>query len=528
MHVVTGGRAREAPAKWRAPRLVDARLSYGLLAAAGSVALAVGVGKLLTHWLLLPNLSMIFLTAVLFCAVRFGLRSAIAASILSFLAYDFFFIEPLYEFTIAEPEEFFALGIFLIVAVLTGWLAGRARDQERLARENAQATRSLYELSRKLSGAAALDEILEAATVYAQKTLAARGVAMLLPEDGGLTLASAWPPIDELSPGETGAALWAMEKGEAAGWKTGTLPNVRFQFRPLVTTRGVLGVCGFEPADPTAPISPTLDHALNLILEQAAIAVDRALLVKDSVRTAALEENEKLRNTLLASLSHDLRTPLASITGAATTLQKFEESMPVEQRRDLIASIAEEAGRLTRFIANLLDMSRIEAGALRPKRDFIDVAEVVRAAVARAGKSFPGQAVAGNVARDLPFIRADANLLEQVIFNLLDNAQKHGGGGGQVSVHARRVDGNVVVSVTDEGRGVKPADLERIFEKFYRGGRADGRKAGTGLGLSIARGLIEAMGGRIWAESPAARRRGTRIVISLPAAEAPEPANAPS
>jgi len=335
-------------------------------------------------------------------------------------------------------------------------------------------------------------------------------------------LSSAWPPsVDALDAGETGAARWAFEKSEAAGWKTGTLPNVRFQFRPLVTTRGVVGVCGFEPADPAAPLSPTLDHALNLILEQAAIAIDRAMLVKDSMRTVALEENEKLRATLLASLSHDLRTPLATITGAVTTLRKFGDTMSNEQREDLLASIEEESGRLNRFIANLLDMSRIEAGALKPKSDFVDVAEVVRAAVDRAGKAFAGQTFSTSLARDLPFIRGDANLLEQVLFNLLDNAQKYGGG-GKVSVHARPDGASVLISVTDEGPGIKPADLERIFEKFYRGGRPDGRKAGTGLGLSISRGLIEAMGGKIWAESPAARRRGTRVVIALPAAEAPQ------
>jgi len=527
VHVVTGDKPRGAP-RGRSPAPVfDRALPIGALAAAGSVAIAVGVGEALDRWLRLPNLSMIFLIAVLLSAARFGVRAAIVAAVLSFLAYDFFFVPPYYQFTIAEPEEFFALVIFLAVASLVGWLAGRARDQERLARASAQATGSLFEFSRKLSGAATLDDILDTATVYAHKTLRARGVVVLLPEDGELPLSAAWPPIDELDAGENGAARWAFDKSEPAGWKTGTLPNVRFQFRPLVTSRGVVGVCGFEPADRDAPISPTLEHGLNLILEQAAIAIDRALLVKDSVRTVALEENEKLRGTLLASLSHDLRTPLAAITGAVTTLRKFGDSMAVEQRADLLASIEEESARLTRFIANLLDMSRIEAGALRPKQDLIDVAEVIRAAIERAGKTFPGQPVTTSLARDLPYLRCDANLLEQVLFNLLDNAQKYGGG-GRVIVHARPEGANVLVSVTDEGSGIRPADLERVFEKFYRGGKSDGRRAGTGLGLSISRGLVEAMGGKIWAESPAVRRRGTRIVISMPAVEAREIAKAAS
>jgi len=177
---------------------------------------------------------------------------------------------------------------------------------------------------------------------------------------------------------------------------------------------------------------------------------------------------------------------------------------------------------LTRFIANLLDMSKIEAGALRPKADFVDAPETIRAAIERARRAFPQQPFAQNLARDLPFVKGDAGLIEQVLFNLLDNAQKYGGG-GPVTVHARAVGAEVLITVTDEGPGIKTSDLERIFEKFYQGGRSDGRKTGVGLGLSIAKGLVEAMGGRIWAESPAARRRGTRVLVALPIArETPE------
>ena len=199
-------------------------------------------------------------------------------------------------------------------------------------------------------------------------------------------------------------------------------------------------------------------------------------------------------------------------------MQRFGETLNAEKRRDLLNSIEEEAGRLARFIANLLDMSRIEAGALRPKSEFVEMPEVVRSAVERARKSFANSTFSTSLARDLPFVRGDAGLIEQVLFNLLDNAQKYGGD-GQIYVHARRVGDEVLVSVTDEGPGIKPTDLKRIFEKFYQGGRPDGRKTGVGLGLSIAKGLVEAMGGRIWAESPAARRRGARLVVALPIAK---------
>jgi two-component system sensor histidine kinase KdpD len=520
VHIVTGDQP-PPPTRWRLTFGRASELPLVVVAPAASVAVAVVTGHFLELWLTLPNLSMIFLAAVLLCAIQFGIRSAIVAAVLSFLAYDFFFVDPRYEFTIREPQEFFALVIFLIVAVLTGAIAGRARDQAKSVQSNAKTTQSLYELSRKMSGATSLDDILLAVTVYMHKTLGARCVVLLLPEDGELKLAASWPPVDELNPGETSAAKWAFDKAEEAGWRTGTLPNTRFQFRPLVTTRGVGGVCGVEPADLAEPLSPEQERILTLILEQTAIAVDRSLLVRESVKTAALAENERLRDTLLASLSHDLRTPLASITGAVTTLRQFGDKMPGEQRADLLASIEEEAARLSRFVANLLDMSRIESGAINPKRDYVDIGDVVRGAVERARKAFPDQQTATNLARDLPFIRGDSNLLEQVLFNLLDNAHKYGGEAGAI-VHARRDGGDVVISVTDEGPGIKPVDLERVFDKFYRGGRADGRKAGTGLGLSICRGLVEAMDGKIHAESPAVRRRGTRIVMRFPAAEPPQ------
>ncbi len=492
------------------------RLGAGLAGAVIAVALAVGLGEVLNAWLQLPNLSMVFLLAVLVCAERFGLWSAIAASFLSFLGYNFFFIAPIYTFTIAKPEELLSLLVFLVVAVLTGSLAGRVHDQSEIVRERAHNTELLYDFSRKLSAAPTLDDALWAAAAHLQRAQGGH-VLFLIPEGDELRLAAAWPPMDDLSPGETSAARWAFAKREPAGWRTDTLPNLAFQFRPLITPRGAVGVCGFQPRTNDEPISPEDERALTAMLEQTAIAIDRSLLVGEAVRSAALEENEKLRTTLLSSLSHDLKTPLSSITGAVTTLRQFGDKMPAEDRRDLLASIEEEAARLSRFVANLLDMSRLESGAVKVRGDYLDPAEIVRGAVERCRRTFPGMRIETSLAPGLPFIRGDAGLLEQVLFNLLDNAHKYGGETG-ATVHARQEGRDVVISVTDEGPGVRPADLERIFEKFYRGGRPDGRKAGTGLGLSICKGLVEAMGGRIEAQSPALRRRGTRLLVRFPAA----------
>jgi len=499
------------------PAMAPRRTAIAMAAAVGSVGLAVLAGEALNALLHLPNLSMVFLIAVLVCAERFGLVSAVAASFLSFLAYNFFFIEPIYTFTVAEPQELLSLLAFLVVAVLTGSLAGRVRDQSEGVRERAQNIELLYDFSRKLSAAPKLDDALWAAAAHLHKAQGGH-VAFLLPEGQEIRLAAVWPPMDEFSAGEMSAARWAYFKREPAGWRTNTLPNLAFQFRPLTTPRGVVGVCGFQPKAPGEPISPEDERALTAMLEQTAIAIDRSLLVGEAVRSAALEQNEKLRTTLLSSLSHDLRTPLSSITGAVTTLRQLGDRMPAADRQDLLASIEEEAARLTRFVANLLDMSRLESGAIKVRRDFLDPAEIIRTAVERCRKAFPGMKIETSIASGLPFIRGDAGLLEQVMFNLLDNAHKYGGDAGAI-VHARQEGPDVVISVTDEGPGIKPGDLERVFEKFFRGGRADGRKAGTGLGLSICKGLTEAMGGRIEAQSPAARRRGTRLLLRLPAAD---------
>ncbi|WP_091686574.1 sensor histidine kinase [Methylocapsa palsarum] len=518
VYVVTESPAPQVVAQRPWPRLSRAKLAIGMSASALSVGVTVGAAHFLDSWLRLPNLSMIFLIPVIFCAVRFGIYPATAASILSFLAFDFFFVDPRYEFTISQPHEFFSLIVFLAVAFVTAMLASRLRKQTLAMGARMQAAQSMFDFSRKLSGAAKLDDVLWAAAVHAQKALQAKCIVLLRPNDGELNIYAAWPPVDLLDAGEAGAARWTLEKSEPAGWRTGTLPNVRFQFRPMVTPRGVVGVCGIEPKIANEPLSPQDEGMLTSILEQTAIAIDRSLLVSDSVKAAALEENEKLRTMLLASLSHDLRTPLASITGAVTSLLQLGEKIPPPDRRDLLVSIEEEAARLSRFVANLLDMSRIESGALAPRRELVDIAEIARSAVERCKKAFPKQAITISIARDLPLIRGDANLLGQVLFNLLDNAHKYGDDSNAI-IHARRDGADIVVSVTDEGPGIKPADLERIFEKFYRGGRPDGRKAGTGLGLSICRGLIEAMGGTILAQSPAIRRRGTRIVLRFPIPE---------
>jgi two-component system sensor histidine kinase KdpD len=294
------------------------------------------------------------------------------------------------------------------------------------------------------------------------------------------------------------------------------LPNCRFQFRPLTSPHGVVGVCGYEVG--SEALDSNAERMFSAIIDQTATAIDRARLSSESAKQAVRLESERYREALLSSISHDLRTPLATITGAVTSLRELGERMTPESRDDLLQSIEEEGARLSRFVANLLDMTRISTGTLQAKREWVDVSDVVRSATDRARKYFPSHTFETGIATDLPLLRGDSVLLEQVLFNLLDNAAKYGGG-EPVNIYARRDGKDLVLSVTDLGKGIPAVDLDRIFEKFYRRSKTDGRSPGTGLGLSIARGFVEALGGRIHAESPAVRKRGTRIVMRFPVEE---------
>ncbi|WP_377293071.1 ATP-binding protein [Rhizobium sp. SG2393] len=516
IHVVTGDGETGLHLSPALPRPLLRDLQRSALTALGFVAATTLMAVIIDRFVNLPNISLIFLLAVLGAAVVGGYVAAFLAAALSALAYNFYFIDPIHTFTIAAPHEVFALFIFIAVAVIAGGFASRIREQAEAARVRASALQSLYDFSRKLSTTAKSEDALWLAVSQLQASLR-RKVVLLLPKKGELTVAAAWPPDTELDLTDYTAARWAHDKREAAGHGTGTLPNSRFAFRPLSGPHGIVGVCGIEHAGERLDLNA--ERALAAILDQTAIALDRARLADETVEQAARLEGERYREALLSSISHDLRTPLATITGAVTGLRELGDRMSAESRDDLLQSIEEESGRMSRFVANLLDMTRIEAGTLKPKRDWVDVADVVQSAVERTRKYAPGRQIDTGIAAALPLIRGDSVLLSQVLFNLLDNAVKYGGD-APVNVYARRDEGDVVISVTDLGRGIPAEDLDRIFEKFYRRGKPDGRAPGTGLGLSIARGFVEAMGGRIHAESPALKKRGTRIVMRFPEGDA--------
>jgi two-component system sensor histidine kinase KdpD len=509
IHIVTPAKGKASAFRWPRPLVA----ASALLAAVGAVVLATVLGLYALHWLQPPAISMFFLAAVLLSANRFGTVSALIAAVLSFFAYNFFFINPTYTLTVASPHELLALAVFLLVAIVTGGLSGRVREQSNAAGRRIFQTQMLFDFSRKLSGTATLDDVLWA--VASQTASAIRGeTIVLLAEDGELVIKAAFPPEDTMGASEWTAARWSLSHREPAGLRTTTLPNAHFFFRPLITPRGVVGVIGLRPG--AAGLSAEDERVVEALIDQTTVAIERTLLVGDAARAEATAESERLRSALLSSISHDLRTPLATILGAVTSLRSLGAKMAAEGRDELLAAIEEETRRMSRFVTNLLDMTRIEAPNLEISRDWVDLGDVIRAAAARARAAWPEREIELRVETNLPLVHGDPALLEQVMFNLFDNANKYSPAGTPTKVTAARYGGEAVLAVSDDGQGIPLQDLERVFDKFYRVKQDDGRSAGVGLGLAICRGIITALGGTISASSPTETGHGTRITVRLP------------
>src|SRR5436190_5532937 len=381
-----------------------------------AVAIATAAGRLFSAMTPLPNISMVFLLAVLFSAASFGMWSAIYASVLSFLAYDFFFIEPLYTLQITEPSELLSLIIFLIVAIVTSTLAGRIRDQARTANQRMIATRRLYEFTWKLSGLTSIDAVADGAAGEIHVSLR-RPAVILLRQNDELSLAAAWPPEDRLDPATWNAARLAFAHNEPAGFDTRVLPGSQWHFIPLRTQRGSFGVVGIARNIGNDPFDAEARALLGTLAEQTAAAFDRVFLADEMMAARSAAETERVRNILLSSVSHDFRTPLASILGSATSLLDLGDKLDTDAKTGLLREIKAEAEGLDEMVRNLLAMTRIDAGVLELRRDWVDLREIVERVINAAKRRGAALAVALDLPA-LPLIRADASLIEQAVGNL--------------------------------------------------------------------------------------------------------------
>ena len=522
LHFVSSG----APdAERDQPKTPQAKSSWkdwgGYLGGLTLVGVANGLSFLIDRYSTGADLAMVFLGSVLISGLAFGLRPALAAAAAAILSYNFFFLEPRFSFQIGHPGDVFTFVIFIAVAAATGWLTGRVKDQARLSAGRAAAVTALLAASRRLSSAATEDETALALAEQASAAAGGRAV-VLLPGDGGLIQRAAAPTDVLLTTAPMAAARWAWEKGEAAGAGTGTLPQVGWTFRPLVGLRGRAGVAGVEVAA-GAVVGADEERLLASLLDQGAVALERAELAAATVENEALRRSDKLRAALLNSISHDLRTPLSTVLGAATTLIAYGKTIKAEVKADLLVSIREEAERLNRYVGDLLDMTRLEGGALNTKSEWTDVRDVLAAAIQRVERRLGQRRLTRDFPAELSAIQTDPGLLEQAVVNILENAIAYSPDGSPIEVAAYEDRANLVIAIEDQGPGIPQADIERVFEKFRQleesSDRSRGdRNKGAGLGLSIAKGFIEAMGGRIAAASPVIDGRGTRILISLPKA----------
>jgi two-component system sensor histidine kinase KdpD len=521
VHVITTPNAGGPRRRAAAPAGFSSRRALaGLLWSFPAVAAAAFVAEWLEEIAPLPNLSMVFLTAVLAIAVSFGMWPAIFASVLSFAAYNFFFLPPYYTFSIGDGHDVLALAIFLIVAIAVSGLAGRVRDQAKLSSDRARATRRLYEFTRKLSGIAAADGVAEAAASEAH-AMTGRATLLLLARNGDLTLTAAWPPEDDPGTAALAAARWAFSHNEPAGAGTGTLPNMKWLFLPLRTPRAQVGAMGLAVGE-TSGLDPETQTLFEALAEQTAAAIERADLARDMVVVKASAETERVRNILLASISHDFRTPLASILGATTTLTGYGERLDGGTRADLLDQIQGEAEHLDAMVRNLLSITRLEAGSLELRRDWIDLREIADRAVNAAKRRGATQTFQIVWPAELTLLKGDANLLDQAFGNIIGNAVKYGGAGAAIRMTATQETGAIAVAIEDDGPGIPPALLPHVFEKFVRARDAGADKGeGSGLGLAIAKGIVEAHGGTIRVESPASGGRGARFTIRLPVEAAP-------
>ncbi|WP_431307134.1 DUF4118 domain-containing protein [Brevundimonas albigilva] len=513
IHIVTDRAVEAAEPPARRPLKATDLAGYAI--GVGFVGIATALALALDQSFERVDLGVVYLSAVLAAGVLYGLRPALAAATAAFLVYNFLFLQPRYSFAIGSPTDILTLLVFWAVALVTGYLAGRVKEQARRAQRRASAVSALLAASQTLTDA---DGVTETARVLAEQTAAAAGAkaVVLLPQGDDLTLAASAPHAETLGSAAMAAARWAWEHGEPAGHGTGTLPNTPWTFRPLQGVRGRAGVAGVE-AEALAPGSDEERLAIAL-LDQGAVALERARLAGEAVETESLRRADRFRGALMNSVSHDLRTPLSTVLGASTTLIDYGDTLKPEVRDDLMLSIREEAERLNRYVGDLLDMTRLEGGGLNVRSDWVDVRDVLNAAAQRVSRRLENRRTTRDFPAQLSLVMLDQGLLEQAVVNILENAIAYSPDGSTIELAAYEDRGSVVISIEDEGKGIPTAELERVFDKFRRMEEPTDRSKGAGLGLAISKGFVEAMGGRIAAASPIVDGHGTRILISLPKA----------
>jgi two-component system sensor histidine kinase KdpD len=508
----------------------DRKKTRGITAYAVAV-LTVSVATALAFVLFgrreLADVVMLYLLGIVLVATRFGFRASVLAGVLSVLAFDFFFVPPYLSFSVADVRHIVTFGVMLLVAVVIASLTQRVRDQVDVAQRSEHRTALLYAMSRELSRTEGLGPLTGVAARHVEQVFGSRVGVFTAGPAGQIQRDYATSGSDPFVEAESGVVHWVMTKRREAGLGTRTLGGSRGFYVPLVAsgaTSTTLGVLGIYPDDPTRFDDPEQQTLADAFATQMAMAIERARLASETQQVRREVEVEQLRSTLLSSVSHDLRTPLAVMRGAASSLVDDDKKLGDADRRELALALLEETERLDRQVGNLLDMTRLESGALRIKKEWQSLQEVVGAAFNRLESQLGGRSVRIDVPADL-VAAFDGVLFEQVVVNLLENASKYTPEGAPVEVIASASGDEVSLAVADHGLGIPIDSREHIFEKFQRGPRAEAR-GGVGLGLAICRAVLTAHGGRIWVEEHLGGGAAFKLVFPL-GGEPPEPGTLP-
>jgi two-component system sensor histidine kinase KdpD len=478
------------------------------LLATGGVILCTGVGWALFPYLALRNLAMIYLLTVVVLSSLLPRGPALFSSLLSVAVFAFFFVPEYYSFAVSSSEFVVTLVVMLVVGTLVSGLTARIRHQARVARQQERQSAALYEMSQNLTAISSLEELLAVAAEQLSRIFDSQ-VAILMPEaDGNLTLRAGQPFADE-DVREALVANWVFKHGHRAGGGTGTLTAVKGIYLPLIASHHVIGVLRLETAQPDRILAADSLRLLEALSVQVSLAIERENLSRQAQVANLQIEAEQMRNALLSSVSHDLRTPLTVIAGSASSLVEGEKYLDSETKQELAHSIFEEARRLDRLVHNLLEMSRLQSGQAQFNKEWHVLEEVIGCALAQLDTQLGAHPVTIHLPPDLPLVKIDDLLMERVVINLLENAMKYTSPGTAIEISGEIQDQAILVTIADRGPGLPVGAEERLFEKFYQ--VAPGSARGAGLGLTICRSIIEAHGGSIWA----ANRPGGGAIFSF-------------
>jgi two-component system sensor histidine kinase KdpD len=456
---------------------------------------------------------MIYLLGVVAVSLWLGRGPSILAAILGIAAFDFCFVPPRWTFAVGDAQYLLTFSVMLVTGIVISTLTSYVQFQVRSARRRERRTSALYAISRELAATQSREQIARIATKHVMAASDVRALVLLPDQERQLVSTGADAPDFVLNPHEEAVAKWVLKYGQTAGRGTTTLPGSEGIYLPLTTLRETVGILGVIPSNAAQAIDIEQLHLFEAFAGLIALALERADLESEADQIRLDIETERMRSSLLSAVSHDLRTPLSVIIGAGSTLLDGEQSLDQKSRHELIASILDESERLNRLVANLLDMTRLQAGALEVRKEWQPVEEVIGAALARLSRQLKNYPISTNIAPDLPFVPLDDLLIQQVLVNLLENAARHTPVGTPIEVSARQEDNFVVIEVADRGPGLPSGDLNRLFEKFYRA-VASKNRTGAGLGLAICRGIVQLHGGMIQAENRA--DGGALFRFSLP------------